>query len=1150
MQVEWHHIIYQSDRFSKSPPIGYNALVIGPGASVHPRFSPDWRPFVTQPVSPVIILVAAPRPPATQETLSYAPLKGLYQGIEAQGPQVQVEHLRPASPEALRARLGDATAPRVDILILDGALVRKEGSDVVLLEGAHDGQPLRAEALGALLAEAQVGLALLHLYTAQEAAPRPWADALAAAFGGPVLCLQPGLPASSTRPLMAELLAQLLAGERLDDAVESARAALAQAAHATEATAGAALQLVGPGTLHWAPQETSGSGVSQVASFPQRDLGSAIERLAPSDAPGSLPPEPPTGLLGRDREIFALEALLAPELAAPAWVFGYDGIGKSALVSHTARWLVRTGRFERVVYSSLARSGMAAVLLYDLGRVLLGREFRVDENAEDAIVEALQQTPTLILWDDFHAVLPGGEFAGRLHGVSEWYRLAAKLAAAGPSRLCILSDGPALPESARRLPDVQHLEIGMLPEPAAADLLAHWCRRLGAAVPDPATLQRLVGALGGHPLTLRLLAALLADGSPETAARQLFTDLPGLATGEARFRNEALEILFERLVQALPAGLRGALPTMGLFAGGFPRNVGLGIMGLGEAAWEEQSPALARAGLMEEQPIADLTIPYVRMHPALKRLARQRLSQRARQDLAASFGQHYLAFLSWLMRSQERAPESVAALAYQDLGNLSLALDLILEAEDLVTAVNYGRLYTQMLEALGLVGEAQRVTEGVQQATRQAIPQEGSLGRPGVQLLWSQAERLMDAGELAPASTLLRQLVERMNTQGGLNYIGVEADLDRARTLCRLGRVLRLAHRYDAASAPLRRALELLDELEPEPAVRRERAELHAELAETLIAIGQYPEAEQECQAGLRATANLAEPGLKGGLHARLGVIAMRRNQAEEARTHYARALEQLRLAEDEPGMAAIETQLASLAMRPPADLARAQQHLERALSHAHQSGNALLEGQILVQLAQVVLRADKTDEAEALFRRAVGFYREREITPGLVAAQASLAEFLLRQGRLKEAQAEAQSALEVANGVGPDTAPWELFLLLQRIASQLGQEQEVARWRTATQEAFARSPQAGPLRMRWQPVINAVVQSLRGETMDAEAAQTIEEMQTRDEWRALGQAIMRILAGERDDSLWQELDHMDTVIVRAILDQLAQEPDKETPGE
>ena len=1103
---------------------------------------------MTQTSAPFFIMVVAPRPADGCEAFSYATLEGLYEGIEAQGAQVQVEHLRPATWDALAARLRDPQQPRVDMLVVDGALALDDTEVMILFENDQEAQQVKIDTLANLLAETEVGVPLLHLCqgaAADNNAPGVGQE-LAERALKPVVWLQPGLSREQSAACMGELLAQILAGETLKASAESAQRVMKQIGDEST-TADPRIRVLGPGDRRYAPPEAQSSGISKIVSFPGRQLDGPLEQLPAAGQPGALPGEPPYQMVERSCEMAALEALLASDEPSAAWIYGYDGVGKTTLMAQVARWLVRTGRFERVVYTGIGRSGMRASALYDVGRTLLGDEFRVGEDALETVLAALQETPTLVIWDDFHAVLPGGELSSDPTSLGEWYRLAGQFATAGASRLCVLSDGPALPESARRLQGVRSLEIALIKAPQATSLLVQLCNWLEVAPPEPATIQTLLGALGEHPLALRILAAQFADAAPETVVEGLLSDLPGLASGEARFRNQAVEIAFERCVQALPEAVRQSIPSMGLFVGGFTENVGLAAMGLEREQWETGLTMLSRAGLAQAQPIGDLSIPFISVHPVLKRLARQRLDRRARQALAETFGSLYVGLASWLLQMRGNAPEQVDTLIYHDLGNMNMALELILQAQDLVMAVNYGRLYTQLLQGIGFDGEADRIVARVQKATSEAVPREGPLGRPGVLLLWDQVDRMIEAGQLGPATALLRHLVERMATQGGLNYVGREADLDRARTLYRMGYVYRLMRRPDVAVSSLRNSLETLKDLERDAAVRRQQAEIYAELAEALMMMGQLEEAYQEAQHGLETAQLLKDTALVGGFYARLGGIDMRRGRADEARESYTQALEHMQTVEDISGMAAIEGQLASLAMRPPADHGKAQEHLQRALGYAREAENVLLEGQFLAQLAQLAVQGGNLEEGEALFRETVRLYRENRIPPGLVATQANLAELLLQQGRTDEAKTEAEAALEVAQSAGgPESAPWELYLLLQRIAQAQSHDADVLRWRLATQDAFARSPQAAPIRRRWQPVIKAVVQGVRGETMDAEAAETIEEMESRPDWQALGRSIMRILSGERDETLWQELDHMDAVIVHAILEALEEDSEQD----
>ena len=1104
---------------------------------------------MTQSSAPFFILVVAPRPVDGCDAFSYTTLEGLYEGIEAQGANVQVEHLRPATWDALEARLGDPQQPRADMLVVDGALAVDGAVSTVLFEHGQEALRIGTDTLADLLAEAEIGVTVLHLrqgVAADDEAPDAGKEMAERALR-PIVWLRPGLSRQQAGAAMSELLAQVLAGETLAASVESAQRVARQTGDEPSAP-GEVMQVLGPGDRRYAPSEAqasiaNASGVSKIVAFPGRSLGGPLEQLPAPGEPGALPSEPPYGLIERPCKVVALEKLLASDASSPVWVYGYDGVGKTTLVAQVARWLVRNGRFERVVYTSIGQSGMRAAALYDVGRTLLGDEFRVGDQALDTVLEVLQETPTLVIWDDFHAVLPGGELSPDPTVVSEWYGLAGQFATAGDSRLCVLSDGPGLPESARRLQGTEGLEIGLMEGPQGASLLVQLCRWLETSLPEPATIQTLLDALGGHPLALRTMAAQCVDAAPETVVDRLLSDLPGLATGEARFRNQAVEIAFERWLQTLPDTVGQSIPSMGLFVGGFTENIGLAAMALEREDWETGLAMLERAGLAQTRPIGNLSIPFIGMHPVLKRLSRQRLDRRARQSLAEKFGSLYVGLASWLLQQRRNAPEQVDTLVYHDLGNMSMALELILEDQDLVMAVNYGRLYTQLLEGIGFDVAARRTVERVQEATSAAVPREGPLGRPGVLLLWDQADRMIEAGQLGPATALLRHLVERMATQGGLNYVGREADLDRARTLYRMGHAYRLMRRPDVAVASLRNSLEAFKELESDAMVRRQRAEIYAELAEALSTMGQLQEATQEAERGLEIAQALDDTALVGGFYARLGGIDMRRGRTDEAREHYGQALEHMRAVDDLSGMAAIEGQLASLAMRPPADPAQAQDHLQRALSHGREAENVLLQGQFLGQLAQVAAQTGDMAEAEDLFRQTIALYREHRVPPGLIATQANLAELLLQQGRSDEAKAEAEAALEMAQGAGgPEMAPWELYLLLQRIAQARSDEADVSRWRLATQDAFARSPQAAPLRTRWQPVIQAVVQGVRGESMDAEAAETIEEMETRPEWQALGRSIMRILSGERDETLWQELDHMDAVIVRAILEAIEED--------
>ena len=57
-----------------------------------------------------------------------------------------------------------------------------------------------------------------------------------------------------------------------------------------------------------------------------------------------------------------------------------------------------------------------------------------------------------------------------------------------------------------------------------------------------------------------------------------------------------------------------------------------------------------------------------------------------------------------------------------------------------------------------------------------------------------------------------------------------------------------------------------------------------------------------------------------------------------------------------------------------------------------------------------------------------------------------------------------------------------------------------------------------------------------------------MEKLETSPEWQHLAEAIWRILDGERGSALYEELDHIDALVVRTILEEIeAPEETEET---
>ncbi len=116
---------------------------------------------------------------------------------------------------------------------------------------------------------------------------------------------------------------------------------------------------------------------------------------------------------------------------------------------------------------------------------------------------------------------------------------------------------------------------------------------------------------------------------------------------------------------------------------------------------------------------------------------------------------------------------------------------------------------------------------------------------------------------------------------------------------------------------------------------------------------------------------------------------------------------------------------------------------------------------------------------------------------------------------------------------------------VLAEIAERRGRPDEARAWRRKEQETFAAFAGSETQLPKWaDSVAQAVAAACQG---NAQAGKELEPFLQRigqtDNWRALPPVITRIMAGERDlQDLTDELDHLDALIIRRILERLAEQ--------
>ncbi len=1090
------------------------------------------------------VLVVAPRPLSLSKVPGRADVEALYEGVEAQGSQMETEWLWPITHGALVECL-DAKAPTIDIVYLNVVASEGEGKVALHFEGEGGGaDSISLEALGGSCSDAKLSLLMLQPIMETEAVERlvrQEASTVSSSFGLNIVLLSKRMSAQRLTTMAKDFFAALLAKEPLERAVAEAQP-VDEEGKAIELFAAQGDVVIAP-----AAGEAS-SGVSKIIRFPEGGLQPAWESLPSPSEVGGLPPEPDHPFVGRSREVVELERGLRGKAdRGPLWIYGYEGLGKTTLAAHLARWLLRTGGFERVVYTNFQGGGLSEWPLHNLGKCLVDDEFSPKrDGALESVEDALAETSTLVLWDNVEAVLPAGAFPLGPEERANLFQLARRLAEHEGCALCILSDTPDVPDAARALEPLSvTLSLKPLGDEDALFLLDAVMGAGGEGV-DPAALAELVHVVAGHPLALCVLGSLLRGGDIEQMMAELEEIMPGIHEGQAHLRNGAVILALEYLMRSFDQDTRYELYSLGLFAGGFIEFLALRILDLEQETWERCKERLVSSQLLRACRLEGINVPFVRLHPALTHHLARRLGSQQRKRLQERYYGSYLGLLKWLSETEAEYPDAARGLARHELPNFRQSFQRILESGNLNTAVAYMRYFQHFLNVLDLPDERDAIAEEFQETVSQRIPAEGPLDRPAFQFLLAQSERLLQAGRISQAGSLLQQLVQRISEEDGLSYGGEEAALDRAVALHRFGQLLQNARQFEGAHDTYQKALEALEGIEGNETAQSERLALYQASAQVLVQAGQHQEAEDACQSGLEIAQGLDNRGAMGALNMQLANTALAQEKPEEARANLETALIHFKAVDDKLNMARAWNHLGAVA-RQESDLDEAWRCYEQALELTRGAENATYEAQTLIRLAELAREQGESQRAEARYQEAIEIYEEHDQKMPLVAIQMELAELLLRREKLDAARNWAEAARSVAEDLDSRFNPWEIYVLLQHIAEAREDREAEAQWRRRAREAFVRSPQAESVRRGWRGLIQAVAKSARGEALDAQAVETIEELETNEEWQPLAGAIWHILSGERNEALLYEgLDHVGGTIVQSILHAIENPPGAE----
>jgi tetratricopeptide (TPR) repeat protein/CHAT domain-containing protein len=1151
-------------------------------------------PFVAEAKDHLHLLFVVSRPSDAEFIDPRADPQAVIDALVLHAPgRVTWEFLRPATLNALVARLDDETKPPVDILHFDGHGVFRQVSEVdIKKEPDLFGKSLQSEiqrerqVRGQAAAGKPVGVGFLvfekddglkHLIPAEDLAENLYRSKVALvvlsacqtatldAQGDPMASVAgrlttTGIPAilamthavlvPTTRILFGKFYESLARSRGIATALDDARTFLANNPEKFEVHRGKHRQKLElddwfvPALFHGgtdSPLLTRGVAVKPA----EPPIGKPKSH---STAMHNLRQPHEAGFFGRRRELWDIECWFAGQETRRISITGFGGQGKTELAQEAGRWLLRTGQFQRVVfvdYSKAQGHDAVAVAVSTISTVL-------DRSLVDAkaATEALQNDyiPTLIILDNLETVAADA--------LNDLLTAAVAWSNAGDSRILLTSRQPEFSHPDYRIAGTRkhrHIPLKGLGSAANSDDALGWFGELNklppvASVPPPQSeeLIALFDRVQFHPLSICVLAQQLKTRTAKQLGERLEQLLSQAATSAiaAEGTPPSLVASLQLSLDRLSDSERHAVRRLGVFQGGALENDLLAIM--------EIEASLQPAEVENRKREA-----YASIWPSLRRQLESAALIEA--ENIPGVGSPFLRFhptlapILWAgLEADERQVLTTAHrqwyytlanfLYHQDPKNphqsraiARCELPNLLQAVDCALdagdakAVDFVVAVNYFLRVFGLTREAARLSG---RAERVDLP-------PGSQAWYlaqsDRGEQLLEAGRGGDAAAVFGAILKTLGDQPSYNL---------ATTLNRLGRCYGAGGRPDLAEAMYRPGIAVAEQLEPRDSVQQIRSTLHTDLADALRLQGKYPEARAEYNLGLEIDKKLNDPRSQGVTLGQLGTLAMLEGDLVDAVQRYQEALE-LFQSLDEPGMVAVAHHQLGVVFQEARQWEQAEQHYRESAKLKEQGGYFARAAKTWNQLAMLNEFAGKPEAAADWYRKAIDGLRSLGDTALLSTCLSNLAYLLRTQpGRLDEARQLAEEALALKKTLDHGAAEiWSTYNILAKIADQQLQPDRAAQYRQLARTAKRNFAGTSQEMKQFATVIAAVVAVCAGqdEPRDFVAAHVNELRKGVGDCLACADAIERILAGERDEQrLCDNAGPISSMIIETILRAIA----------
>jgi tetratricopeptide (TPR) repeat protein len=1098
---------------------------------------------------------------------------------------IALEFLRPATLSALQERLRDTKRPPIHILHFDGHGIFGDGrsapqADPHLLQDGGQGMLafeteegtldlVRAETLAQTLLDSGVQLAVL---TACQSAMGSADDAFSSVAarlirGGinAVSAMSASVLVVSAARYTKAFYRELATGASVSQAQERARQSLytnprRHTLSRTRSEEGVPVELQD----WWLPHL-----YQQVPLLlqPTRKKGTRKKETSQETKPvlsTAMPAVPRYGFRGRSRELFQLERSLGQNKLVV--IYGFGGMGKTALAREAADWLSRTGMYQGACFVSFeGGQGSTASLLSQLGFFLgVYDGFYTPNDPKTALSQlqaALKQRRILVIADNLESILPGGEAPLDPEMRIELWNVLLDLQQLGvgvllTTRTTAFGDGRLAQGT-----QVTYLELQGLGSADAYQLASSLLTSLGInrrRAPYQ-QLRELLQMLGYHPLSIQLVLPALRTYGLAQIQQDFVALLPRFTDDAETGCNRSLLASLEYSLRRLSEQQRLLLPRLSVFEGGAMENDLLAITEIPEADWAELRPALEQAALLTAEQIVGVSVPFLHFHPVLIPFLRGQLGTQD-EALEARYAQWYYRASNAYDWDDSCYPMQIRAIVQRELSNLRRAFGWLLGNGDLEQAAEMAMYIGRFLDYFGLRGEQQRIHQHIADAlVARKQPDAGTLPQAAYLHEIHLGEDERRKGHVQAARARILRLLARIESVPSGNPHG-HGSFEHVSTLGQLGQCLRDEGNFSEALQMFRRAIALIEVLvqhDTENQARlRQQAILLTYLGNVLFCQGQYAEARKAYEQALQIATRMGYQSNQAGLQGQLGTIALEQGDYPEARMRQQQALQTFHTL-GEPAMEAVAWYQLGRVAEEEENWSEAERCYRESLLLFEQLGDRVGIAQSCNQLGVVARFAQRFAEAKGWFRRAVWLDRQADPTSGHHATSLSnLAACLLQEVQVRTVQ-DASLQLEEARGYAEQALAilqilrypelWKTFALLTSIAEMQGRHEAAHAYRRKEKDAYISfAGHRYQIDQQFSELFPVLALAQNKLEIRAQIEESFPQIEARG-WH-ISEAIERIWAGERDwQTLVENLDNREALFVLRVLETLGSGADTTT---